>query len=81
LLLNRVKKLNSIGTNTGEYVLYWMQSSQRAENNQALEYAIHEANKRNQPLLVYFGLTKYPEANTRHYRFMLEGLAETNERL
>ena len=80
-LRNRVKKLNEIGINTGEYILYWMQSSQRAEYNQALEYAIHEANKRNQPLLVYFGLTDYPEANTRYYQFMLEGLAETSETL
>jgi deoxyribodipyrimidine photo-lyase len=30
------------------------------------------------PVLVVFALTdSYPEANLRHYRFMLEGLAET----
>jgi deoxyribodipyrimidine photo-lyase len=31
---------------------------------------------------VYFGLTDdFPDANTRHYRFMLEGLSETASRL
>lgn len=79
--MNRVSKLNETEARNPEYVLYWMQSSQRAEYNQAFEYAIETSNKRNQPLLVYFGLTKYPEANTRHYQFMLEGLAETSERL
>lgn len=66
----------------GRYVLYWMQSSQRAEFNPALEYALELANDRNLPLLVGFGLTDdYPEANARHYAFMLEGLAEVRQRL
>ena len=62
----------------GDYVLYWMQNSQRAEFNPALEAAIDEANRLRMPVLVGFGLTEdYPEANARHYAFMLEGLAET----
>jgi deoxyribodipyrimidine photo-lyase len=66
----------------GRYVLYWMQSSQRAEFNPALEYALELANARELPLLVAFGLTDdYPEANVRHYAFMLEGLAEVRRRL
>lgn len=61
----------------GRYVLYWMQQSQRAELNHALEYAIHRANERDQPLLVAFGLMDdYPDANLRHYHFMLQGLAD-----
>ncbi|MDO8900362.1 MAG: deoxyribodipyrimidine photolyase, partial [Phenylobacterium sp.] len=48
----------------GRYVLYWMQSSQRADFNPALEFALEAANQRNLPLLVAFGLTDdYPEAN------------------
>ena len=59
------------------YVLYWMQQSQRARFNPALEYAVDEANAHDLPVLVCFGLMDgYPEANARHYTFMLEGLAE-----
>jgi deoxyribodipyrimidine photo-lyase len=55
-----------------------MQQSQRAEYNHALEYAVQQANKIDQGVLVVFGLMDdYPEANLRHYTFMLEGLQET----
>ncbi|MBL8770879.1 MAG: deoxyribodipyrimidine photo-lyase [Phenylobacterium sp.] len=63
------------------YVLYWMQQSQRADFNPALEFAIDEANALDLPVLVCFGLTAFPEANARHYGFMLEGLAEARRRL
>jgi len=66
----------------GAYVLYWMQASQRAEWNHALEYAILKANELKQPLLVFFGITDhFPEANERHYTFMLEGLREVKQSL
>lgn len=58
------------------YVLYWMQASQRAHFNPALEYAIEQANNLDVPTVVCFGLAAFPEANARHYTFMLEGLAE-----
>jgi deoxyribodipyrimidine photo-lyase len=62
----------------GRYVLYWMQQAQRAEHNPALEHAIALANARGQGVVVGFGLTNgYPDANARHYAFMLEGLKET----
>lgn len=65
----------------GKFVLYWMQQSQRADFNHALEYAIGEANRLALPV-VGFGLTDaYPQANERHYAFMLEGLAEVAETL
>lgn len=61
-----------------DYVLYWMQSSQRAQENHALEFAIQQANELALPLVAAFGVTDdYPDANARHYRFMLEGLQET----
>ncbi|SDV03443.1 Deoxyribodipyrimidine photo-lyase type II [Microlunatus sagamiharensis] len=66
----------------GAYVLYWMQQAQRTELNHALEYAVRRANDDGQPLLVAFGLMDdYPEANRRHYHFMLQGLADVAEAL
>ena len=62
----------------GAFVLYWMQASQRARCNHALEYAIEQANELGLPVGVLFCLIDdYPEANQRHYAFMLEGLKET----
>ena len=79
---SRIKRLNEKKSVKGDYVLYWMQQSQRAEDNHALEYAVQLANERKQPLLVVFGLMDdYPEANLRHYQFMLEGLQETQQLL
>jgi deoxyribodipyrimidine photo-lyase len=78
----RVHALNRKIVSSGRYVLYWMQASQRAEYNYALEYGISQANALSQPLVVYFGLTDaFPEANERHYRFMIEGLREVKRSL
>jgi len=78
----RVRKLNQHEVKDRRYVLYWMQSSQRVEYNFALAYAISKANKLKKPLIVFFGVTpSFPEANLRHYNFMLEGLQETSSAL
>lgn len=78
----RISDLNDRPVRKGTWVLYWMQQSQRADDNPALEVAIDEANRLNLPVLAVFGLTDgYPEANLRHYRFMLEGLVDTRDRL
>jgi len=76
----RIRNLNDFDVfHEGDYVLYWMQQSQRAEYNHALEYAVKQANELDLGVVVAFGLTDdYPEANLRHYTFMVEGLAETN---
>ena len=64
----RIQRLNCRPLIKGDYVIYWMQASQRAECNHALEYAIIQANELNKPLIVFFGVTDtYPEANERHY--------------
>ena len=47
----RIRRLNDRGPTKGEYVLYWMQQTLRAELNHALEYAVQRANDLNQPLL------------------------------
>lgn len=78
----RVRELNDATVRTGDYVLYWMQSSHRTEENPALVYAVEQANRHNLPLVVYFGLfPAYPESNLRHFRFMLEGLTEVSRSL
>ncbi|MDT8273707.1 MAG: deoxyribodipyrimidine photo-lyase, partial [Desulfomonilia bacterium] len=74
--------VNRAASGSADFVLYWMQQSQRAEYNHALEYASEQANEQNLPLVVLFCLMDgYPDANLRHYQFMMEGLLETRERL
>jgi deoxyribodipyrimidine photo-lyase len=78
----RVRQLNEKEIVEGDYVLYWMQEAQRTEYNHALEYAVQRANALGQRLLVIFGLmADYPEANLRHYAFLLEGLQDVKEGL
>ncbi|MBN2374619.1 deoxyribodipyrimidine photo-lyase [bacterium] len=73
----RIKRLNNKPVKKGRYVLYWMQASQRIEYNHALEFAIQKADEIRNPLLVFFGITsEFPDANERHYWFMLEGIRE-----
>ena len=71
----RIKILNANDDASEDFILYWMQQSQRTTYNHALEYAIQKANEKNKPLLVYFGITdRFPEAILRHYQFMIQGL-------
>ena len=78
----RIKRLNEADTRDGDYTLYWMQQSQRTELNHALEFAVQRANQHQDPLLVVFALTdEYPDANVRHYQFMLEGLQQVSSAL
>ncbi|MBD3291226.1 deoxyribodipyrimidine photo-lyase [candidate division KSB1 bacterium] len=78
----RIRFLNDSSVQNGKYVLYWMQASQRTLYNHALEYAVQQANDRKKPLVVFFGITEaFPEANERHYYFMLEGLKEVKDSL
>ncbi|MBI5093657.1 MAG: deoxyribodipyrimidine photo-lyase [Candidatus Hydrogenedentes bacterium] len=78
----RIRRRNDKAPRNGQYVLYWMQQSQRAFFNHALEYAASQANDLQLPLVVVFGLTdRFPEANERHYAFMVEGLRETQRAL
>ena len=79
---SRIRVLNPAPILKGEYILYWMQQAQRAEYNHALEFAIEIANHYDLPVWVLFTLMEdYPEANLRHYIFMLQGLIETREKL
>ena len=64
----------------GAYVLYLMQQANRAHHNPALELAVEEANHLGLPVLACFGLldgkSGFPEANARHYAFLLQGLSD-----
>ena len=78
----RIQILSESSPQKGSYVLYWMQQAQRVSGNHALEYAIRSANDLDLPMVVVFALTDdYPEANERHYAFMLEGIREVGESL
>lgn len=57
-----------------KYVLYWMQIHRRAYQNQALNFAIEQANALRLPLVVYEGLRPdYDQANDRIHQFIIEG--------
>lgn len=61
----------------GEYVLYWIQTTMRARENPALNFAVEQANLLGLPLLVYQGLrSDYPWANDRIHTFILESVAD-----
>ena len=77
----RIKKINSINLKERKFVIYWMQSSHRTEYNLALDYAIFMGKKLDKPVIVFFGITNFLEANHRHYKFMLEGLVEVEKAL
>ena len=79
---DRVRRLNERPWQPGGCVVYWMQQAQRAQDNPALQFACGQAQRLGVPLVVVFTLLRrYPEATLRHFRFMLEGLAETGQAL
>jgi deoxyribodipyrimidine photo-lyase len=62
----------------GRSVVYWMQRAQRGVDNLALNHAIKLGNALKLPVLAVFGLTPdYPDGQRRHYRFLVEGLVDT----
>ena len=83
---SRITRLNEAAPREGaRYVLYLMHQAMRAGFNPALELAVEEANARDLPVVVAFGLLdgvkRFPEANARHYAFLLQGLADAQAAL
>jgi deoxyribodipyrimidine photo-lyase len=74
----RIRSLNEAPfREKASYVLYWCQSSRRAESNHALAHAADLANESGLALLVYEGLTcSYPNANDRLHTFILDAVPE-----
>ena len=61
----------------GEFVLYWMQSTQRLEENWALRYATLEADRLGKPVIIYQGLNPhYEHANDRTHAMILGNAVE-----
>ncbi|MFN7448224.1 MAG: FAD-dependent oxidoreductase [Pirellula sp.] len=64
------------------FVLYWMRTAVRVDENPALDVARHLAIKLDLPLLVYHGLSqRYPFASDRHHTFILEGARDVQRRM
>jgi len=59
----------------GEYVLYWMQSTHRLEENWALRYATLEADRLGKPLVIYQGLDPHYEHASDRIHAMIIGNA------
>jgi hypothetical protein len=61
----------------GEFVLYWMQTTHRAHDNFALNFAIEQADALGLPLQVYHGLRHdYPWASDRFHTWILESVVD-----
>ncbi len=66
--------------NASEFVLYWMQTAIRTEENPALDAARIIAKELNKPLLVYHALSeRYLYASDRHHTFILEGARDVQQ--
>jgi len=73
----RIHAADQPGPVRGDLVLYWMQSTFRTRDNQALDFAVEQANGLGLPLLVYHGLRHdYPWASDRLHTFLLETAAD-----
>jgi deoxyribodipyrimidine photo-lyase len=74
----RVRILKNVSTQNEGPVLYWMQRSQRIQDNWSLLYAQEYAKKHNKPLIIAFNLFEsFLDATLRQFDFMLKGLQET----
>ncbi len=62
----------------GEFVLYWMQSTHRLDENWGLRAAIRTADRLNLPVVVHQGLDPtYLHASDRHHTTILQGAIDT----
>jgi photolyase PhrII len=73
----RIHAADEPGPVAGEFVLYWMQTTHRAHDNFALNFAVEQANALRLPVLVYHGLRHdYPWASDRLHTFILEAVTD-----
>ena len=79
-LRERARCLRESEDSGGEFVLYWMQTAMRVDENPALDVARYLAVAHKLPLLVYQGLSaKHPYASDRHHTFILQGAADVQQ--
>jgi photolyase PhrII len=66
----------------GDFVLYWMRTAMRVDENPALDVARWLADRHGLPLLVYQAISEhYRYASDRHHTFMLQGARDVQARL
>ncbi len=66
----------------GKCIVYWMQHSQRALDNPALDLAIKLGNELQKPVVVFFApVPFYPHANPRHFHFLATGIPDIAEEI
>ncbi len=62
-------------------VAYWMSRDQRINDNWALIYAILNAQKYNQPIVVFFNVVdNYLDAGSKIFSFMMKGIKDLSDR-
>ena len=66
----------------GDCVVYWMQRAQRGIDNPALNAAVEAGNVLRKPVVVFLApVPFYPNANLRHYHFLVEGIPDISAAL
>ena len=71
-----------VGAAMDQFVLYWMRTAVRGEENPALDAARKIAKEQNVPLLVYHAISEhYQYASDRHHTFMLQGARDVQAQL
>lgn len=66
----------------GDYVLYWLRTAVRSEENPALDLAKILADELGVPLLVYHSISQnYRFASDRHHTFMLQGARDLHAQM
>lgn len=79
---DRIRHFIAVPPAGSGFVLYWMQQAQRTRFNHAFAFAARKAEELKLPVVVGFVLMPdFPEAGFRHYKFMLEGIADVQREL
>jgi photolyase PhrII len=80
-LLERTRSIQSRTNGDGRFVLYWMRTAVRADENPALDVSIAISDRQSLPILVYHAISQnYEYASDRHHTFMLEGARDVQEK-
>ena len=82
-LVERCRCVTHVAPRTDrEFVLYWMCTAVRSEENPALDVACTIAVQLQRPLLIYHALSEtYPYASDRHHMFILQGARDVQKQL
>ncbi|MCG3174587.1 MAG: hypothetical protein GMKNLPBB_02832 [Myxococcota bacterium] len=78
----RIRNMNRRPVNSGgDYVLYWMTTSRRANSNYGLQRAAEHASRLKKPLVVFEGLRcGHQWAAARYHHFVADGMRDNQAR-